>query len=218
MRFIFIIMINLLFLGCAKTNNGPNLPVPSSSSIGYFIAKIDGKIIDIEAKSASIWDSIHSSPMGSLSIPVYYDSVINTQILEFQEGTNMNWSKSTLGQGFLVIYIYKDTAAADDVFAQRAVFVNGKFPIIYHNHYKIPGKIPQSADIYYQDKEGIIWESRNGDQTGSNFEITSIDNSGHSNCQTVFKATFNCRLYDGGVPNTFITVENAIFMGGAIAK
>lgn len=218
MRFNLILLLGLVFLGCKKSNSGTDLPSPSPSANSYFIANIDGKILNVQETGTGITDSVQESPFYSRADSIFFDSANNTQVMEFQEGAYLSWASPNWRASELYITFYKDSSAPNDAFTRRSLFVTGNYPNQLHNHFQVHGRIPESVVIDYSDRESNLWSTRNGDQSGSSFEITDVDNSAHQNAQAVIKATFSCRLYDSGTPAKYITIQKAIFMGGVISK
>lgn len=219
MRYSLFLFFILIFPGCKKTNNGTDLPLPSTAALGYFIAKIDGKLINAEVTSTSIYDTVQQGVTYSMADSLFFDSGNNTQVLEFLEGAGINWSRKMSVPSALYINFFRDTSAQNDLFAHRNVIGSGKYPFGHHNHIQVPGRIPESVEIIYSDTNGLLWSSSNGDQTSSSFEITEINQGANPTyAQTLFKATFNCRLYDLSTPAKYVTVQRANFMGGVVPK
>lgn len=69
--------------------------------------------------------------------------------------------------------------------------------------------------LSYKDEAGVLWNSYNGDQTGSTFQITDTiryKNYGFFNDLKVkYKAKFNCKLYNANGDSK--TLTNGLFIG-----
>jgi hypothetical protein len=218
MRYYLSLILLLFSLACRKSNSGTDLPSPLPTAQGYFIANIDGKLINAQVINNGIFDTVQETPMYSRADSIFFDSANNTQVMEFQEGAQLGWATPNIRTSYIYLTFYKDSSATNDAYTRRSLFINGNFPNQFHNHFHVHDRIPASVVIDYLDVNSNFWSSRNGDQSGSSFEITDVNIGSHPNSQVVIKATFSCRLYDSPPSTKYITIQKAIFMGGVIPK
>ncbi|HJS53110.1 MAG TPA: hypothetical protein VJ765_01160 [Chitinophagaceae bacterium] len=202
LAFISILAFAILLTSCQKeisgeinNNNGNNSAFPY-----YFIATINGKTVKFEADDISSRYGCGTSQPFSAIAPSDYDIYEGTVLLDPLEPTkNSAWVH-------ILKYFNHDPNQAE-----RYSMINpGDYPYGYSD---VSSSTINGASIDYIDENGVTWFSETGPQsTTSNFTIVELIDNTDGTSGKIFKATFNCKLYnfDG---SSSVQVTNGVIRG-----
>ena len=184
------LLISFLFItalaSCAKDK-------PKESELPYYFkAIINGKQVKFEADDEGRiigTDDDHDKIGNGTSSP-YFSNGWND--VDIYEGTVfMNYMNLTSNVALVHIIKHFNHEPSD---AQRlAMFHTGSY-----NYGQVDGDevIAEGATINYIDDQGVEWRSVGGAQNGSTFTITELVDNPNQYSHKIFKANFNCKLYD----------------------
>lgn len=188
---ILVLLVTLSFLSCKKANDDNNYPY-------YFTATINGVSVKYEA------DDLNSSYGAGISQPqsstdpdydVYEGAVI-------QDLTNPSENNS------IYVHILKHFTEEPTLEQREAMIHTGTYNFGFSH---VSSSTVDGASIDYIDKDGKYWKSELGSQSSSSFIITELIDNPESLNGKIFKATFNCKLYDED--GASIVVSNATIRG-----
>jgi hypothetical protein len=166
----------------------------------YFIATINGKFVKFEADDLNSSYGCGTSQPFSAIVPSDYDIYEGTVLLDPLEPTkNSAWIH-------ILKYFNHDPTAIE----RTSMIKTGDYPYGYSD---VSSSTISGASIDYIDENGVTWFSETGPQpTTSNFRIVELTDNTDGTSDKIFKATFNCKLYnfDG---SSSIQVTNGVVRG-----
>jgi hypothetical protein len=185
-----------LFASCKKENSSP----AESDYPYYFSANINGANIKFEADDLlSTYGCGTSAPSSSSGFhhDIYEGTVIQNPLQP---------AKSSI-----YVHILKYFNDEPDQAQRIAMFTLGNYG------YGVSNTSPSTvngATVDYVDADGKSWSTQDGSQTGSTFTITELSDNDDFTAVKLFKATFNCKLYDGS--GNSVELKNGVIKGKAI--
>jgi hypothetical protein len=199
----FPFLFFILFLtSCQKEISGEidNSGGGGSTYPYYFIATINGKSVKFEADDVNSQYGCGTSQPSNALIPDDYDIYEGTVMLD-----PVNPTKNSVWVHILKYFDH------DPAQAERAAMVKtGDYPYGYSD---VSSSTINGASIDYIDENGVSWFSETGPQpTGSTFKIVELIDNTDGSSGKIFKANFNCTLYnlDG---SSSIQLTNGVIRG-----
>jgi len=200
LRHLFALLCIAFLASCSKDKDKK----PESSQYPYYFkGTINGKLVKFEANDE---DTHYGNGTVSLHEGTGWDNVDYSEGTFFQNPLHMD-------RNYINVSILKHFND-DPTDAQRlAMFRTGSYG--YGKSNRSPATV-DGATIAYLDDQGVEWSSEGGDQTGSTFTITELTNSTNGHSMKIFKAQFNCKLYDA--EGHSIQVTNAEVRGQILSN
>lgn len=203
LRHFYLILFPVLFLtSCQKEISGEidNNSGGGSSYPYYFIATIDGKLIKYEADDLNSRYGCGTSQPSNALIPGDFDIYEGTVLLDPMDPTrNSVWVH-------ILKYFDHDPTQAE----RSGMIKTGDYPYGYSD---VSSSTINGASIDYIDENGITWFSETGTQNpGNSFKIVELIDNTDGSSGKIFRATFNCTLYnqDG---SSSIQLTNGVIRG-----
>jgi len=190
--FLALVLFALL-LSCSK-NNGTN----EDKYPYYFTATINGSAVKYEANDINSNDGCGTSAPSSANIPSDYDIYQGTFFVHGFE----------LTKNVIYVHILKYFTHEPSGTELLGMLHLGDYP---YGVGDVSSSTINGASIEYIDANGKGWSSEIGSQTGSSFTVNEISDNPDGTSVKIFKASFNCKLYDAA--GASIEVKNAVFRG-----
>lgn len=188
-----------LLLSCIVSCKKDNAQIDEDEFPFYFTATINGAEVNYKANELT---SEYSCGISST---------------ESGFGDDLNISEGTVitGPDYFItntihVFILKHFDHDPDLSEKMAMFKLGTYPFGSTEG----ATTVDGATIDYVDANGKEWYSELGPQTGSSFEITELIDNNIGGSLKIFKAAFNCKLYDD--TGASIQVNNAVIRGMAL--
>ena len=200
LSYLFILFVTVQFLSCQKEiawegNNSSNSTYPY-----YFIATINGKLVKFEADDINSRYGCGTSQPSSELVPSDYDIYEGTVLLDPLEPTkNSAW-----------VHILKYFDHDPNQTERNSMIKLGSYS---YGLSDVSSSTINGASIDFIDENGVTWFSETGTQSSSsNFKIVELIDNTDGTSGKIFKATFNCKLYnlDGSAS---IQVTNGLVRG-----
>lgn len=188
-------LILFVFAACKKSSSNSDTKYPF-----YFTATINGAPVKYQA------NDLNSQYQCGISRP---DGSIFGSGYDIYEGTLIEDGNNTNANNIYVHILQHFNEYPDE--SQRIPIIRpGSYP---YGVSELGPTTKNGASIEYTDANGKMWHSEMGDQTGSTFNITELVANPDNTSLKIFKASFNCKLYDGAGGS--IQVINATIRGKA---
>lgn len=183
MKRIFRLCLTICITALISCEKETEVPPVDQEPAFYFSATIDGKDIKYEVKDSS------SEYLCFVGRREYAEE---TTEFYHSEGTSFSGKATTL-KNTVWVKVLKYFDHYPDSNDRLGMLRTGNYNYAFRNGF---GTWTDGAIVEYFDEEGKLWLSDPGAQAGNAFTVTDITESTGTNFKKIFKAAFNCKLYD----------------------